>query len=181
MTCPKSLWLMTGVLFAAAVPAPVSAMTIEQAYAAIPHKRPVFEFAIARLSPDEAPYLKELFTVIDLAVKERVETLAWLQSRGSQGENFDQYDEIIWRLQSLQVPQRLQPVHQLVTEAIQDQRDVLRSWRASPQAVSMSHPLVQGSSQKLHQAYGDVIRLYRTDHPKNQEAFYNYFCCLDFL
>ncbi len=156
-------------------------MTVEQAYAAIPHERTVFNPAMASMAPDEAAYLKELFAIIDLAVKERVETLLWLQSGGTRGDEVDEYDMILGRLKSLPVPGKLLQVHQLVTDAIQEQCNVLREWRKAPKQLSMQHPLVHSSSRKLYQAYGGVIQLYSKEDTRNLQAFYDYFCCLDFL
>ena len=156
-------------------------MTIEQAYAAIPHRRTIFDPGIANMGPNEAAYLKALFSLIDLAVKERVETLLWLQSNGAKGDGWDDYDMILSRLNNLRAPANLQTVHQLVIDAIQEHRDVLRQWRQAPSTVSMNHPLVQSSSRKLYQAYGMVTQLYGKEQPRNQQAFYDTFCCLDFL
>lgn len=181
MHSTKDLVRIAATVLTIAWSTPVDAMTIEQAYATIPHRRTAFDPTIASMAPNEASYLKELFNLIDLAVKERVETLSWLQSQGAKGEGTDEYDSILLRLHHLQVPGRLQTVHQLVTEAIQEHRDILREWRKAPETISMTHPLVRSSSQKLYQAYGMVMQLYAKEQPRNQQAFYDYFCCLDFL
>ena len=181
MRSSRDLEVVALVVFAIALPTSVAAMTIEQAYAAIPHRRTMFDPSIATMGPNEASYLKELFSLIDLAVKERVETLLWLRSGGAQGDASDEYDTILMRLEHLSVPGRLQGVHRSVTEAIQEQRDVLREWRTEPTTISMEHPLVHSASKKLYQAYGMVIQLYSKEAPRNQQAFYDYFCCLDFL
>ena len=177
--------VLTILSIAAALPCPASAMTVEEAYAAIPHQRPMFNSSIARMGNSEAEYLKQLFEVIDLAVRERVETMAWLVSRGVSGDGVDGYERLLARLFYLQPPARLQLVHRLVTEAIEQQRDVLREWRNGPamqgRPLPMQHPLVQSSSQKLQQAYDEVLRLFPAEDRRNQQAFFDYFCSLDFL
>ena len=173
--------IMMGALLATDPNAWAAAMTPEQAYAAIPHQRPIFDVSAATMPAHEAAYLRQLFGVIDLAVKERVETLVWLQSRHAQGDGVDDYDALLARLSALEPPAKLRLVHRLVSEAIQEHRDVLRQWRRSPAAISMNHPLVRSSSQKLYQAYGRLIKIYATEHPRNLQAFYDYFCSLDFL
>ena len=155
-------------------------MTIEQAYATMSYERPSFDWSSAAIGTDDAAYLRELFDLIDLAVKERVDTLAWLQSEGREGDAEDDYDGVLDRLASLHPSRRLDPVHRLITDAITQQRDVLRHWRTG-QPISFQDPLVQSSSQKLHQAYNLVLGLYPGERQPNRHAFYIYFCSLDFL
>ncbi len=156
-------------------------MTVEQAYAAVAHPHLIFNPHVTSAPQDESRYLTQLFHLIDLAVKERVETLAWIQSGGARGDGTDDYGRLLAQFRSLQPPAKLAMVHTLTLSAIQEQRTALTEWKAHPQHVSMSHPLVNSSSQKLHQAYNAVVSLYRTENRQNQAAFYNYFCCLDFL
>ena len=156
-------------------------MTVEQAYATMAHPHLVFNPQVCPAPQDESRYLAQLFQLIDLAVKERVETLTWIQSRGTQGDGKDEYDALVSQLHALNPPTKLQSVHALTVAAIEEQRTVLREWRGHPENVSMQHPLVRSSSQKLYQAYGEVPPLSPADHRANQAAFYNYFCCLDFL
>ena len=179
-----SVTLIIAVL-AASLHAPAWGMTIEEAYAAIPHQRPLFDRSIAQMAYEEADYLERLFEVIDLAVRERVETVAWLQSHGTSGENSDDYDVLLRRLHTLTVPERLKTIHRLVEEAVREHQDVLKEWRSTPERyggeLPMDHPLIRSSSQKLHEAYGEVLRLFPREDERNRQAFYDFFCSLDFL
>ena len=161
------------------------AMTVEEAYMTLSHHRPMFNPTMAHIADDESLYLRQLFDIIDRAVRERVQTMAWLQSTAASAEPSDQYNELISRLWALQPPSRLAHVHQVVREAIEEQRDVLRQWRplrgTSEHVVTMQHPLVQDSSRKLHQVYDEIVQLFPGAGEHNRQAFYDYFCCLDFL
>ncbi len=86
------------------------------------------------------------------------------------------------------VPPSLRHVHQLVNEAIEEQRAFLHEWRQSLGAGAdhvvptiAQHPLVQSASQKLQQAYQDLMRLFPQEGPHNKDAFFDYLCALDFL
>ena len=172
-------WLVG--VWVAAWMSPVSAITIEQAYATIHSQRAVFDPSLTTMGGDESWHLDHLFRLIDLSVKERVETLLWIQSGGREGDGADEYESILQQLHTLQPPQQLAVVHQLVLGAIEEQRDVLREWRNAPERVSMHHPLVLSSSGKLHEAYNRVMQLYPQEDYHNRQAFYDYFCCLDFI
>lgn len=156
-------------------------LTVEQAYADIPHVRPIFNFPIERLPDNEAAYLKELFYWIDRAVKERVETYLWLTSDSRKGDPVDEYPEILAGLERLKPPAKLADVHALTLEAVREHQMLFQGWRSDPTTVSMIDPLVGRSSQNLHTAYSRIVQIYDKVNPKNRQAFYDYFCCLDFL
>ena len=161
------------------------AATIEQAYAALNHQRPVFSPVISSLPESESEYLAQLFGVIDQAVVQRVELMTWLAGKGSSPEPLDDYDAILYQLSALRPPTKLADVNHLVMEAVEEQRDLLRQWKQEPRTfvweTARHHPLIASSSQKLHHAFNHVIQLYPQEHQKNREAFYDYFCCLDIL
>ena len=164
---------------------PAQAMTTEQAYSVLRHQRPVFSPGIASIPENESAYLAQLFSVIDQAVAQRVGIMSWLAGKGAGPEPFDDYDAILFQLSALRPPKKLLAVHQLTTQAIEEQRDLIRQWKKQPRVFVWenvrNNPLISSSSQKLHQAYNHVMELYPQEHQKNREAFYDYFCCLDFL
>jgi len=174
--------LTAGLLFGIC---PAQAMTTEQAYGVLSHQRPVFSPGIASMPENESGYLAQLFTIIDQAVVQRVGTMTYLAGKGGGPEPFDDYDAILFQLSALRVPKKLLTVHQLTVRAIEEQRDLIRQWKKEPRVFvwenARSHPLIASSSQKLHHAYNYVMELYPQEHQKNREAFYDYFCCLDFL
>ncbi len=181
-------WYIISALLATVLITPhvtASAMTVEEAYMTLSHQRPIFNPSIAKMADDESLYLRQLFQIIDQAVRERVQTMAWLQSATANTEPPDQYNDLLSHLSALRPPHRLNAVHQLLREAIEEQRDVLREWRPlhgiAPHAMSMQHPLVQDSSRKLYQVYDEVLRLFPGEDQRNRQAFHDYFCCLDLL
>ena len=161
------------------------AMAPEQAYALLRHQQPVFSPGFSSAPHDEAAYLAQFFAIIDQAVVQRVELMTWLAGKGQSDEPFDRYDDLLFQLKSLQAPARLREVQALTREAVEEQRDVIREWRRQPQIfvweLAAKDPRVASSSLKLHQAFNRVITLYPTEHEKNRQAFYDFFCCLDFL
>lgn len=67
------------------LPARVLALSIDEAYKAIPHRQTVFKLNQARMSIDEKEFLEEFFHLVDLAMVERVEMLTWLSTNGQKG------------------------------------------------------------------------------------------------
>lgn len=175
--------MISMVLVGLAVASPVSAgMSVEEAYRAIPHRRTVFDLDLAKMSQEEQAYLQQLFSLIDLAIVERVEMLIWIQSRGEDGALAQDYHEILWQLSRLTIPSRLGSVHQLVVEAIEEQWAALQEWRKTGLPANFPrHPLVASSSRKLLRAYGELLQLFPREGNRNKAAFFDYLCALDFI
>ena len=162
------------------IPRLLERRSVEDAYRAIPHRRTVFDVDAARMSREERLYLHTLFTMVDLAVVERVDTLSALQ-RGATGSR-DDYDALLRELGALRAPETLRGVHRLVVEAITEQRTALAQWRtAGPPHALNGHPLVVSSSTKLRQAYAELMRLFPDEREQNKAAFFDYLCALDFI
>lgn len=151
-------------------------LSVDQAYKAIPHNKTRFDPSTAGMEPDEKTFLDTFFGLSDLAVAERVETQAAISTKMPATGN---YDEILKRLRALQVPPKLKTAHQLVTEAVDEQRQYLEGLRQGG-AFDASAPLVESSHEKLVQAYGELMRLYPSENQHNQQAFYDHLCALDF-
>ncbi|MFQ5960640.1 MAG: hypothetical protein ACE5MG_04530 [Candidatus Methylomirabilales bacterium] len=175
--------IITMVMAGLSVAGPASAeMSVEEAYRAIPHRRTVFDLDAAKMSREEQAYLQELFSIVDLAIVERVEMLMWLWSRGERGELAQDYDDILSQLSDLTIPPQLQNVHQLVVEAIEEQRAALQEWQGTGVPANLPrHPLVTSSSRKLRRAYGELLRLFPREGRHNKAAFFDYLCALDFI
>lgn len=153
---------------------------VEDAYRAIPHRRTVFNVEAARMSPEERTYLTTLFTLVDLAVVERVDMLSALRQKQPVGK--DDYDAVLGQLGTVPVPSRLRGVHQLVVSAIMEQRAALAQWRnGGPPEQLGGHALVVSSSTKLRQAYGELMQLFPEENGHNKAAFFDYLCALDFI
>jgi len=157
------------------------AMTVEEAYRAIPHRRTIFALEAAKMSQGERQHLSQLFQLVDQAIVERVQMLIWLQTGGRRGAPATRYDEILSHLKRMSVPARLANVHRLVEEAIEEQRAALEEWRSAGLPASLAaHVRVDRSSQKLRQAYGELMQLFPKEEAHNQNAFFDYLCALDF-
>src|SRR5262249_7010745 len=124
-------------------------MTVDEAYKAIPHNKTRFDPGTAAMEPGEKEFLDTFFGLSDLAVAERVETQMAMSAKKPVTDN---YDEILHRLKALSVPDKLKSAHQLVTEAVEEQREYLASLKQGA-AFDASAPLVESSHQKLVQAY----------------------------
>ena len=175
--------LLSGLLLGGPVHA--DTMSVEQAYALLRHQQPVFSPGFSSAPKDEAAYLVQFFAIINQAVVQRVDMMAWLSGKGQHPEPFDRYDDLLFQLKALQPPDRLREMHQLTMEAVEEQRDMIRQWRSQAQVfvweLAVKDPRVASSSAKLHKAFNRVITLYPGEHEKNRQAFYDFFCCLDFL
>src|SRR5688572_20561341 len=69
----------------------VSAISVEDAYRAIPHRYTPFEPKSVKMNPRDAAFLQEFFRLLNLAIVERVHTQVWFQSNGKKGNPFPNY------------------------------------------------------------------------------------------
>jgi len=158
------------------------ALSVEEAYRAIPHNRTIFDLDAAKMSNEERDYVYQLFELVDLAIVERVGELLYISSRGSKGKHSKDYDRILTKMSVLNIPLRLEVVHQLVVDAIKEQRAALRQWQRKGLPKNFGHDqLVQSSSQKLRQAYSQLLQLFPKEGHHNKAAFFDYLCALDFI
>jgi hypothetical protein len=134
------------------------AMSVDEAYAAIPHRRTVFDRRAATMPADEADALQRLFALVDRAIVARMTKTG--------------YDPLLADLRALDVPSRLHRVHALVTEAVVAEHAYLTR---NEQAA------VQTASVKLHEAYAELMRLFPEEGRQNRDAFFDHLCALDFL
>jgi len=135
-----------------------AAMSVEEAYASIPHRRTVFDRQAATMSAGEADALARLFALVDRAIVARVTKAG--------------HDRVLADLRALEPPARLGRVRSLVTDAVVAERAYLAD---GDQAA------VNTASARLHEAYAELMRLYPGEGPHNRDAFYDYLCALDFL
>ena len=162
---------MTGLWIA--VSAPAFCMTPEEAYRAIPHQRTVFDAKAGAMSEDEKRFLEVFFELVDSAIVLKVEAM---QTRPAlMGAD---YQSLKARLESLETPPKLSHVKKLVHEAIKAQEAYLAQ---SPRPAFASNDKVGQASQKLREAYGEIMSLYPNEKPRNKQAFFDYLCALDFL
>jgi len=134
-----------------------AAMSVDEAYASIPHRRTVFDRRAALMPADEADGLVRLFALVDRAIVARVTKTG--------------YEPLLAELRALALPARLQPVQRLVGEAVVAERAYLDGEASA----------VHTASARLHEAYGQLVRLYPEEGAQNRDAFFDYLCALDFL
>jgi hypothetical protein len=137
---------------------PAAAMSVEGAYAAIPHRRTVFDRTTATMSADEAEGLVRLFAMVDRAVVARVTRMG--------------HDAVVADLRALQLPKTLRSVQILVIDAVVAQQAYL---------VDGKQAAIRAASAHLHAAYAELMRLFPGENAHNRDAFYDYLCALDYF
>jgi len=172
----------------AAIPSSDLRLSVDEAYAAIPHRRTEMQFPGSKVPKSDQDYLQVAFAVIDQAVLLRVATYQSF-SRGKTADPvaISRMDRLIAFMQSVDPPPQLKTYHKRIEQALADQRAFFDDWRSRgsefPYARGSlaSHPKVASSSSALKEAYGILMQSYPAESPHNKEAFFDYHCALDFL
>lgn len=175
-------------------PASAFAISVEDAYRAIPHRYTPFEPKSVKMNPRDGAFLQEFFRLVNLAIVERVQTQAWFQSNGKRGTAFPNYqrvtDSLIAQLEALAAPDNLKAVNRGVIEALKEQETYFEAWqravtRGEPFKHALGtgphHPRVLAASQKLHEAYGRLMQAYPQEAERTKQAFFDHLCALDFI
>jgi hypothetical protein len=170
------------------------AISVEDAYRAIPHRYTPFESKSVKMNPADGSFLQEFFRLLNLAIVERVQTQAWFQSNGKKGTAFSNYqrvtNSVIAQLEALAVPDKLKAVNRSVIEALKDQAAYFEEWqrllsRREPFKHALGagphHPRILSASQKLHDAYGRLMQVYPQETERTKQAFFDHLCALDFI
>ena len=174
--------------------ASLSAISVEEACRAIPHRYTPFGARSVKMNPRDAVFLQEFFRLLNLAIVERVQTQAWFQSNGNRGIAFSRTqrttDGLIAQLEAMTVPEGLKAVHRGVIEALKDQRAYFEEWQRAVSrrepfkyalGASPQHPRILSSSQKLHEAYGRLMQVHPQEAERTKQAFFDHLCALDFI
>ena len=173
-------------------PAKALAMGVDEAYAAIPHKRTVFDPIEARMRPEEQDYLTILFPLLEKAVVTRVEATRWIQTAGGEGVPYAEYrarnTALMTELKNLPVPKRLKKVRKVLLKALAEQDMYLRDWgernaglEKPIRNINADNPHVITSHRYLLAAYMALSKLYPHEPRHNQQAFFDTLCALDFI
>lgn len=160
------------------------ALTVEQAYEAIPHRRTVFDQGQAKMTLEEKKFFIEFYELVDLAIVNRVDMLIYLLNDGRQGSVASDYGKILRRLEMLSVPKKLVKAHSLVVLAIKDQRDFLFNWKTKRMGRDVnvaSDSTVRRANKNLIAAYNLFMKAYPKEGNHNKQAFFDYLCALDFI
>jgi hypothetical protein len=166
-----------------------NALTVEEAYRAIPHNRTVFDAHASKLSAVQINALKQLFDLSDKGVVLRVEGLnAFSSDNLSTIQSvLSGYRTLTSALLSLQAPDEIKPAQDLVLQSIQlhqryfEARLHEREASDKVELLYRRNPEVGLASQKLQAAYGVLMNRFPNEPAVNQRAFYDYLCALDFL
>jgi len=148
------------------------AMTVEEAYQSVPHRRTVFDAQTAKMNASEAAYLTRLFNWMDQAIVAKQSVF--------RGADLEKAYAGVWAtLKDLQPPSKLKHVQELYGQAAQDEHAYLQEWQKT-RSFNGNHPLVNQASGRLVQGYNEMMRIYPSETPHNKDAFFDYPCALDF-
>jgi hypothetical protein len=164
-------------------------LSVDAAYAAIPHRRTAMDFAASNMPDQDKRYLAVAFHLIDQAIRLRV-TAYQKFSRGevSDAPSISDMDRLIDFLQNIEAPANLSSYQEHLLQALSDQRAFFEEWQTqgqqfqygSPQRIA-THPKVQSASTALREAYEILMQTYPSEDNRNKDAFFDYHCALDFL
>jgi hypothetical protein len=164
-------------------------LSVDAAYAAIPHRRTAMDFAASDMPDEDKHFLEVAFHVIDQAIRLRV-TAYQKFSRGEvkDSQSISDMDRLIDYLQNVEAPASLSNYQGRLLRALSDQRAFFREWQTQGQQFQYgngqtigTHPKVQSASSALRGAYGILMETYPGESSGNKEAFFDYHCALDFI
>lgn len=176
------------------LPSLANALTVEEAYQAIPHKRIAYDATLSTRTQEEKEYLSQLFTLSDKALVERVETMQAL-AKGNEAR-FQIYEEHVSSierdLRALKEPPSAQGLTVILLNAIENQHHFFLEWAQALRTKSSFsfpggatgqgvHQNIRAASGALHQLYGELQQRYGSEHAQNRDSFYQHLCALDFI
>lgn len=162
-------------------------LSVEQAYAAIPHRRTVWTESETTVPADQRAYLTAIFGVVDEAIAVRVAGLQnFSQQRFDTADVDGQFERLIWFARNMPVPARLNSYHSQILTALAADRQFFVEWKAQGASFPFAHQLaangsVQAASAAAHAAYNELMSKYPAESQSNKDAFFDYHCALDFL
>jgi hypothetical protein len=168
-------------------PTVATGLSVEQAYAAIPHRRTVWVEGESAVPAAEKAYLKVVFQVLDQATMVRV---AGLQNYSSQHFDYSDpesdYERLITFVRNMPAPKKLETYHKDILEGLAGQQQFFKDWRSQGEHFAFAqqignHPGVQKASGALRSAYNELMARYPNEAQTNKDAFFDYHCALDFL
>lgn len=167
----------------AALPFAVSALTVEQAYAAIPHQRTVFDTGGSRLPRVQVDALEQLLAWSDRGTVLRVDGLDALKRSDAARLRtvVRDYAAVLDGLRQLRTTPQTRAVTDLVVQAVQQHARFFEGKLALGQLDAHFTADVHQSSQKLRQAHGLLMAAFPEEAARNRQAFFDYLCALDFL
>jgi hypothetical protein len=168
-------------------PAIDAGIGVEQAYAAIPHRRTAWSADTSSVPSADKAYLRDIFQVLDEGVAIRVASQQnYAAGHVEYADPVGQYGELLSYVRSMNVPPDLVTYHQHIIEALEGQQQYFADWRAQGDAFPYvqriaEHPGVQKSSAHLRAAYNELMAKFPNEAASNKDAFFDYHCALDFM
>ena len=165
------------------------ALSVNDAYAAIPHRRTAMDFAASNAPDQDKRYLEVAFHLIDQAIRLRVTAYQkFSRTDGGDPQLISDLDRVIDFLQNVEAPAHLTSYHQHLIQGLSDQRAFFAEWQTQGQQFQFgspdklgSHPKIQSASTALREAYQILMQEYPGEGAKNKDAFFDYHCALDFI
>ena len=163
------------------------ALTIDEAYASIPHRRTPFNPRTADVPSAQRDSLDRLFTLTDQGVLLRVEGMRAQRARDTAALQrvLSGYDALAATLRAEKLAPEVQPARDLIVEALAGQRRYLASRPDGGMQFTRADlngaPEVRNSSQSLKNAYGLLMKAFPRQLTHNRTAFFDHLCALDFL
>ena len=165
------------------------ALSVDDAYKAIPHRRTAMDFAASNARDQDKRYLEVAFHLIDQAIRLRVTAYQKFSRAGADDPQLiSDMDRIIDFLQNVEAPPHLFSYHQHLLQGLSDQRAFFAEWQSQGQQFQFgspnrigSHPKVQSASNALREAYQILMQEYPGEGTRNKDAFFDYHCALDFI
>ena len=159
-------------------------LTVERVFQSMGVARIPFTRA-PEMDDAENDFFGVLFDRIDAAIVARVLAMSLIEHNRNADESILEYLRAAEAIRGYDVPPRLQPVRDLVFQAMQEQGDFLQQWNYSPELGNNlqfgRNPLVHEASKKLRQAYQQLLELYSTQTQRTKEVFHSELCALDFI
>jgi hypothetical protein len=161
--------------------------SVEDAYAAIPHRRTIWDENGTTVPPGEREYLQTMFQVLDQAVRVRVAGQQAFSNQQFDSADVDgEFNRLIAFIRSMPIPPGMNSYHQQILSALSGERQYFADWKSQgdrfPFAQQVAnHPGVRAASANLRSAYGELMSKYPNESPSNEDAFFDYHCALDFL
>ena len=135
------------------------AMSIEQAYQAIPKQQITYDPMGSTLDEPHTSYLNAFFSLIDMGVAIRVELLQKMYHRAPYDLEYyrDNYRFVMNQISALQTPYDLYETQSLTLDALREQWAFFEEWHYADNAIKAdfknyaAHPKVRSSSQNSSQ------------------------------
>lgn len=159
------------------------AMSLDEAYASIPHQRTPYSAASSGATRAQAEALDRLFELSDQAMVVRVRGLAALRSRDEARlrDVLLGYRGPLEGLQQVPATPEIQQAQALVLLAVRQHKAFFEAKLATGVRDASFTPVVHQASGNLRQAYSLLMSAFPRETPRNRQAFFDHLCALDFI